>query len=185
MVARTLNARAVTIGNHILFDNRYYDTQSENGKALLRHELGYTIQQQNISNIPSQIILITRPSNHYEQEVEKNTQRANNSDITNIQRFRLSSSPQVSLSLCRTLVEAASWGITAALVALVATGCVAGSVVTVGGLAIPCTAVIVSATAMGAVDAVLWSNILKDTICGENNLASASATEATSTEAQS
>lgn len=43
--ARTLNARAFTVGNHIVFGQDQYQPQSASGKRLLAHELAHVAQQ--------------------------------------------------------------------------------------------------------------------------------------------
>ncbi|MBN2006745.1 MAG: DUF4157 domain-containing protein [Anaerolineae bacterium] len=44
-VARSVNARALTVGNHIAFDAGEYQPGSMVGDALLAHELAHTVQQ--------------------------------------------------------------------------------------------------------------------------------------------
>ena len=44
-MARSLNARAFTVGNNIVFDSGHYNAGSTTGKRLLAHELVHTIQQ--------------------------------------------------------------------------------------------------------------------------------------------
>ena len=44
-VARKLNARAFTIGNHITFGSGQYSPSSNDGKRLLAHELTHVVQQ--------------------------------------------------------------------------------------------------------------------------------------------
>ena len=43
--ARSVNALAYTVGNHIVFRSGYFNAVSEQGKRLLSHELVHTIQQ--------------------------------------------------------------------------------------------------------------------------------------------
>lgn len=43
--AKTINARAYTLGNHIFFAQHAYQPQTQSGKWLLAHELTHTIQQ--------------------------------------------------------------------------------------------------------------------------------------------
>ena len=44
-VARQLNARAFTVGNHITFGEGHYSPSSSDGKRLMAHELTHVIQQ--------------------------------------------------------------------------------------------------------------------------------------------
>lgn len=44
--ARAVNARAYTVGNHIVFAERHYAPQAEAGRRLLAHELAHAAQQQ-------------------------------------------------------------------------------------------------------------------------------------------
>lgn len=44
-LAQTLNARALTNGNNIVFDNREYNPNTQRGLHLIAHELTHTIQQ--------------------------------------------------------------------------------------------------------------------------------------------
>jgi hypothetical protein len=44
--ARSLNAKAYTVGNHIAFKDGQYNPASQAGKALLAHELTHVVQQQ-------------------------------------------------------------------------------------------------------------------------------------------
>ena len=42
--AKEVNAKAYTIGNHVLFNERQYNTESSDGKKLMAHELAHVIQ---------------------------------------------------------------------------------------------------------------------------------------------
>jgi|GEM_PF-4978779 hypothetical protein len=44
--AKSLNAKAYTVGNHIVFKEGLYDPATQAGKALLAHELTHVMQQQ-------------------------------------------------------------------------------------------------------------------------------------------
>jgi hypothetical protein len=162
-VARHLNAAAVTIGSHVIIGDSGYSPNSREGRRLLRHELAHVIQQGGGSAIPSGTIRIATPGERSEQEAR--AVAAGTGPVgTSLSRV---AQPQLNAtSLCEIACDAVAWGFFSALAALVAAGCAAGSVVTVGGLAIPCTALIVGAAAVGAADAVIWSAILKAEICG-------------------
>src|SRR5689334_5513165 len=43
--AKAVNAKAYTVGSHVVFDDGNYAPQSDSGRALLAHELTHTIQQ--------------------------------------------------------------------------------------------------------------------------------------------
>ncbi len=43
--AKEVNAKAYTIGNHVVFNNGQYNTESGDGKKLMAHELAHVIQQ--------------------------------------------------------------------------------------------------------------------------------------------
>jgi hypothetical protein len=51
-VARKLNARAFTVGNHITFGAGQYQPASNDGKRLIAHELTHVIQQGGASALP-------------------------------------------------------------------------------------------------------------------------------------
>lgn len=44
-LSKSINAKALTMGNHILFGKGYYSPETTAGKTLLAHELTHTIQQ--------------------------------------------------------------------------------------------------------------------------------------------
>ena len=144
-VARHLNAAAVTIGSHVIIGDSGYSPNSREGRRLLRHELAHVVQQGGGSAIPSGTIRIATPGERSEQEAR--AVAAGTGPVgTSLSRV---SQPQLNAtSLCEIACDAVAWGFFSALAALVAAGCAAGSVVTVGGLAIPCTALIVGAAAV-------------------------------------
>lgn len=51
--ARTVNAKAYTISNDIVFGHGQYDPASVHGQRLLAHELAHVIQQNHDANVPS------------------------------------------------------------------------------------------------------------------------------------
>ena len=164
-VARQLNAAAVTVGSHVIFAKDAYSPNTREGRRLLRHELAHVVQQGEISAIPTGLIRIAGPNELSEREAAAAADAAAAGPISR----SLSRVPQAQInrtSLCEIACDAVAWGATAALAAAVAVGCATGSVVTFGGLAIPCTAAVIAAAGIAAVDAVLWSAILKDAICG-------------------
>ncbi len=48
--AKEVNAKAYTIGNHVVFNEGQYNTESGDGKKLMAHELVHVIQQDKVSN---------------------------------------------------------------------------------------------------------------------------------------
>lgn len=163
--ARRLNAEAFSVGPHVVFGDHAYSPDTREGRLLLRHELAHVVQQREVTGIPNRVIRLAQPGERSEREARAAAGDAPNTAV----RVTLSSVGVAQVnrtSLCEIACDAVAWGSTAALVAVVAAGCAAGSVVTFGGLAIPCTAAIVGTAALGAVDAVIWSAILKQAICG-------------------
>lgn len=165
LVARSLNANAVTVGRHIAFADGQYDPASKAGRKLLMHELAHTVQQRNVVGIPSQTIPIGRPAHFTEREAEA----VADGGAPGESKVPLSAptGAMVNLSVCGVIVEGVCWAAFSAIAAAVAALCVVGTTITVGGLAIPCTAVVIAAAGLAAWDAVMCTNILKQEICGE------------------
>ena len=65
-VSRSINARAFTLGNNIVFDTGQYQPQSSEGKRLLGHELTHVVQQ-GAANSESHV---SRSANDVIQRVE-------------------------------------------------------------------------------------------------------------------
>jgi len=68
---------------------------------------------------------------------------------------------------CRVSCNAACWGVGGGICAAVACGCAAGTVVTIGGLAVPCTAVVIGGCAAGGGASSLCADIICEEICTE------------------
>jgi hypothetical protein len=67
--ARSVDAHAYTVGQHIVFDSGKYDPHSDSGQKLLAHELAHTVQQRNAGPPPSVLALRETPEyNHLENE---------------------------------------------------------------------------------------------------------------------
>ena len=68
--ARSVNARAYTVGNHIVFGSDFYNTSSHDGRRLIAHELTHTIQQRGVLSAAPQAhdIHIGEPGNQLERE---------------------------------------------------------------------------------------------------------------------
>lgn len=162
-VARHLNAEAVTIGSHIIFNDHAYSPNTREGRQLLRHELAHVVQHGNGSVIPNGIIRIAGPGERSEQEARMVADASAGAGL----RLSRVPEPQLNLtSLCEIAADGIAWGVNSALVAAIAAMCVAGTTFTVGALAIPCTALVIGAAAVGAVNSVMWAAILKDAMCG-------------------
>lgn len=58
--AESLNARAYTYGNHIVFGEGEYSPQSLSGRHLLAHELTHTLQQQKSSSRVQRLLRVNR-----------------------------------------------------------------------------------------------------------------------------
>ena len=167
LVAESLGAHAVTVGQHIAFASGEFRPEESGGRDLLIHELVHTIQQPSGSGIPSGIVLLVPASHVSEREADAAVQFVN-ADRTDLLAGLTEnpSTPQVNrASVCEIIVAAAVAAGFTVIVGVIAAGCAAGSVVTVGGLAIPCTALVIGAAAVGAADAVMWTAILQHEIC--------------------
>lgn len=70
-----LNAKAFTVGNDIYFGNKNYDTESNEGKELLAHELTHTIQQSNNT------IRKETPGESSEEETEKSSKTETSPEV--------------------------------------------------------------------------------------------------------
>lgn len=77
-LARSVQAEAFTTGSDIYFQSGAYDPHSERGMHLLAHELTHTVQQGrgSVSGVQmSEGVMISNPSDQYEQEAESNANR--------------------------------------------------------------------------------------------------------------
>lgn len=168
VIARTMNARAVAIGQHIVFAKGQFSPHKVSGRNLLVHELAHTVQQKRVNGIPSNYIPIIRPGHISERQADAVVQSVTNGHAVQLSQYHnVISSPHISMSVCGVFVEAACWASFSAIAAAIAALCTVGSVITVGGLAIPCTAVVIASAGLAAWDAVMCTNILKQEICGE------------------
>ncbi len=168
LMARTLGAEAVTIGPHIAFEQDRFVPAGSHGRALLIHELAHAVQQKDVVGIPTGPIPITQPGDSSEREADAVSRSPTREGVRGLTRSLSSAAmPRLSRSVCGTIVEAACWAAFSAIAAAVAALCTVGSVVTVGGLAIPCTAVVITAAGAAAWDAVMCTHILQQEICGE------------------
>jgi hypothetical protein len=184
ILARTVNANAFTIGQNIAFADDRFDPASPSGQKLLAHELAHAVQQKNVRSIPHETIPITKPDHTSEREADAAAVRFA-SGLTDQPSPPLSAavSPQLSLSVCGVIVEASCWAAFSAIAAAIALSCTAGSVITLGGLAIPCTAAVIGGAGLCAASAVGCTALLKDAICGEHNLSSAAESPSSGTPA--
>jgi len=65
--ARAINARAFTIGNNIVFEERQYAPETNDGRQLLAHELTHTIQQDARRDLNAPGVTKTNSENAVEQ----------------------------------------------------------------------------------------------------------------------
>jgi hypothetical protein len=164
--ARRVNAEAFSVGPHVVFGDHAYSPDTREGRLLLRHELAHVVQQRGVTGIPNGVIRLAQPTEHSEREARAVAGADSPNRAVRVTLGSVGVAQVNRTSLCEIGCDAVAWGATAALVAAVAVGCTGASVVSFGGLAIPCTAAIIGAAALGAVDAVMWSAILKQAICG-------------------
>lgn len=69
--ARSVDAHAYTVGQHIVFDSGKYDPHTASGQKLLAHELAHTVQQRNVRHTPDVLPLRETPEyNHLENEAD-------------------------------------------------------------------------------------------------------------------
>ncbi len=92
--AKELNAKAYTIGNHIIFNDGQYNPESTEGKKLMAHELTHVLQQ-NPDNQLSRKGLADEPENepiavptYFERDiVEQNTRHFANCNGVSVQGY--------------------------------------------------------------------------------------------------
>jgi hypothetical protein len=69
--ARSVNAHAYTVGEHIVFDRGKYDPDSRGGRHLLAHELAHTVQQHGLQRSSEDLSLAEAPEyRHLEREAD-------------------------------------------------------------------------------------------------------------------
>lgn len=68
--ARSVNATAYTVGQHIVFDAGRYDQYTHAGRQLIAHELTHVVQQ-GVAEGRSPALSIGRPDDEYEQQADK------------------------------------------------------------------------------------------------------------------
>jgi outer membrane protein OmpA-like peptidoglycan-associated protein len=70
--ARSVNAKAYTVGNHIVFSNGLYNPSSQVGRRLIAHELAHTIQQHGVASATpqAQSFRISEPGDSLEREAD-------------------------------------------------------------------------------------------------------------------
>ena len=118
------------------YKNRYYSTAL--GRFLQRDPLGIWHDQKNLGNAFSYV---------------------GNNPVNSLD-------PTGEWTWCRASCNAACWAAGAAICAAIACGCAVGTVVTVGGLAIPCTAVVIGGCAASTGGSSLCADIICEEVCG-------------------
>jgi outer membrane protein OmpA-like peptidoglycan-associated protein len=70
--ARSIDARAYTVGNHIVFGRGLHDSSSHEGRRLIAHELTHTIQQRGVAPAApqAQTFRMSRPGDSLEREAD-------------------------------------------------------------------------------------------------------------------
>jgi len=71
--ARAVDALAYTVGRHVVFGSGQYSPETQRGRFLVAHELGYVLQQSGAAAPPEQIRL-GRPHTRHEREAERAAQ---------------------------------------------------------------------------------------------------------------
>jgi hypothetical protein len=88
--AEQINARAFTVGNHIVFNHGEYDPESAEGQRVLAHELAHVRQQTGgaLSMLPQEeVALEIDPDPELEREAEETAQRVMAGGELDIQRL--------------------------------------------------------------------------------------------------
>ncbi len=89
--AEQLNARAFTVGNHIVFNHGEYDPESAEGQHVLAHELAHVRQQTGgaLSMLPQEdLALEIDPDSELEREAEETAERVVSGGELNIRRMQ-------------------------------------------------------------------------------------------------
>lgn len=69
--AAALNARAYTVGQHVVFGHGEYQPGTQGGQKLLSHELIHTVQQRNVVDVGSGPLPIDSPGSALEREADQ------------------------------------------------------------------------------------------------------------------
>lgn len=69
--ARSMGARAYTIGRHVVFGPGEYRPQTASGAKLLAHELTHVVQQEGHGGLPNRPLDLSRPGDASEAEAEE------------------------------------------------------------------------------------------------------------------
>lgn len=69
--ARSVNARAYTVGQDIIFGSGHYHPQTTVGKKLLAHELTHVVQQKNNAGAIQRALLVGPVDDPYEREADR------------------------------------------------------------------------------------------------------------------
>jgi hypothetical protein len=88
--AEAIDARAFTVGNHIVFNHGEYDPESPEGQRVLIHELAHVRQQTGgaLSMLPQEdVALEVDPDPRLEREAEETAQRVVRGEELGIQRL--------------------------------------------------------------------------------------------------
>jgi outer membrane protein OmpA-like peptidoglycan-associated protein len=69
--AKSINAKAYTVGSDIAFRNSEYNPNSEAGRHLIAHELSHVVQQRSANPITQTKLLLSQPSDAAETQADK------------------------------------------------------------------------------------------------------------------
>lgn len=73
--ARSVNALAYTVGQHLVFARGYFQPQTQSGRHLIAHELTHTIQQGNSRPAPQTKLEVGEESDELEREADRIAER--------------------------------------------------------------------------------------------------------------
>lgn len=82
--ARSVQAHAYTVGNHVVFGEGRYQPETPEGRHTLAHELTHVVQQRQgpVDGTPAAGgVKISHPSDRFEQEAESNARRVTSGEV--------------------------------------------------------------------------------------------------------
>ncbi len=85
--AQAVNALAYTVDNKIVFGSNRYSSSTKAGRELLAHELAHTVQQNSSTSSTSDLVTVTAPTDHSEQEADRAAASVMHGDRPQIARW--------------------------------------------------------------------------------------------------
>jgi hypothetical protein len=82
--AQQMNAKAYTVGQNIVFDNKYYSPASHDGRHLLAHELTHTVQQKNSGSFFAEKLKVGEAHDPSEREADNIADKIVGADLTHM-----------------------------------------------------------------------------------------------------